>query len=93
MFTPIQKLFDMPAIVVDCCQRQAPFGFHPLGKLIDQACKRWGFDDTLIQTSKESEPLCCYMEAIEEFGLEPTDRCFQGGSYLRGDGSALDCRI
>jgi len=33
------------------------------------------------------------MEAIEEFGLEPTDRCFQGGSYLRGDGSALDCRI
>jgi hypothetical protein len=28
-------------------------------------------------------------EAIEEFGLEPIDRLFQAGSYLRGDGSAL----
>ncbi len=51
----------MPTIVADCNQRQASFGFHPLGEVFDQARKRWGLYGKLIQTPKETEPLGCHL--------------------------------
>jgi hypothetical protein len=54
-----------------------------VGKVIDHYKMGKHFTVTI------GEGTFSYEEAIEEFGLEPIDRLFQAGSYLRGDGSAL----